>query len=181
MDFYFRCKNKEFQKGDDACSWIVLLSNDRLIHYASNKSKDQLYEYDPQQLSFFRMPSGLSDGGRILSIEKGMELFRDHILTGVWDWRFKGGMKRKLTQLPSIRKMFCCRTIKICFCLAAGTGIFGLIVFTIAVYSHSCESRYFKNWLLCVFTSCVYRHSLQLLPLKNKWRTGFYLSYFALM
>ena len=146
----------------------------------SVKAKVNYMRYDWQQLFLFQNASGLSDAGRILSIEKGMELFREHPLAGVGIGDLRVEMKKKLEAAPEHPRDILLPHNQFVF-VAAGTGIFGLIVFIIAVLLPLVRKRYLKNWLFVCFHIIIISSFFTESTIEEQMGTGFYLSFLLLM
>ena len=137
-------------------------------------------KYDLQQLFLFQNASGLSDAGRILSIEKGMELFKEHPLTGVGIGDLRVEMKSKLDAAPEHPRDVLLPHNQFAF-VAAGTGIFGLIVFIVAVFLPLLGRRYLKNWLFVCFHIIILSSFFTEATIEEQMGTGFYLSFLLLI
>ena len=159
---------------------IVLIPLIAYFSIPSVKAKVNYMQFDLQQLFLFKNASGFSDGGRIISIEKGMELFREHPFTGVGIGDLQVEMKRKLNSAPEHPRDILLPHNQFVF-LAAGTGIFGLLVFIIVILSPLMKRRYLKNWFFVCFHIIVLSSFFTEATIEEQMGTGFYLSFLLLM
>jgi O-antigen ligase len=137
-------------------------------------------KYDLEQLLLFKNASGLSDGGRILSIEKGMQLFRENILTGVGIGDLKHAMTKKLEYAPEKPRDFLLPHNQFVF-VAAGTGLIGLIVFCYAIFLPLFSSRNLKNILFVCFHIIIISSFFTEATIEEQMGTAFYLLFLLLM
>ncbi len=162
-------------------STVVLLLP--LLAYAllpSVKAKINYMKYDLDQLLLFRNASGLSDGGRIVSIEKGAEIFRENFFFGTGIGDLKQEMRRKLAQatedppdhlLPHNQFVF----------VASGTGIVGLMIFCFAILLPLFNRKNLNNILFVCFYIIVISSFLTEATLEEQMGTAFYLLFLSLM
>ncbi|HYV91600.1 MAG TPA: O-antigen ligase family protein [Chitinophagales bacterium] len=180
MIFHFVFRIKNFKRAMMLAGIIVVVPMIAYFTMPSVKARMNYMKYDLQQLFLFQNASGLSDAGRILSIEKGMELFKEHPVTGVGIGDLRVEMKNKLDEAPEHPRDILLPHNQFVF-VAAGTGIFGLIVFVIAVFLPLMRRRYLKNWLFVCFHIIILSSFFTEATIEEQMGTGFYLSFLLLM
>lgn len=159
---------------------VVLLPVLTYQFLPSVKAKVNYMKYDLQQLMQFKNASGLSDGGRILSIDKGMELLCDHPLIGVGIGDLKLEMKRKLEQAPEHPREYLLPHNQFVF-VAAGTGITGLLIFCAGVFMPLFYRRNLSNMLFVCFHIIIISSFLTEATVEEQMGTAFYLQFLLLM
>lgn len=180
MIFYFVFRIKNLKTALVLLAMILVIPTIAYFIVPSVKAKINYMQYDLEQLFLFQNASGLSDAGRILSIEKGMELFREHPLTGVGIGDLRVEMKKKLAAAPEHPRDILLPHNQFVF-VAAGTGIFGLTIFTIAIFLPLMRRRSLKNWLFVCFHIIVISSFFTEATIEEQMGTGFYLSFLLLM
>lgn len=180
MIFYSVFRIKKLKTALLLLAMIVVIPAIAYVTVPSVKARINYMQYDLQQLFLFQNASGLSDAGRILSIEKGMELFHEHLLTGVGIGDLRVEMKKKLDAAPEHPRNVLLPHNQFLF-VAAGTGIFGLIIFTIAIFLPLMGRRYLRNWLFVCFHIIVISSFFTEATIEEQMGTGFYLSFLLLM
>jgi O-antigen ligase len=146
----------------------------------SVKTKINYMKFDLEQLFLFKNASSLSDGGRILSVEKGMELFQEHWLTGVGVGDLRVEMQRKLEQAPEHPRTWLLPHNQFVF-VAAGTGLFGLLIFTAAVLLPLFYRRCNRQWLFVCFNIILLSSFLTEATVEEQMGTAFYISFLLLL
>jgi O-antigen ligase len=180
MIFYFIFRIKNFKT---ALLLVVMIISVPLMAYftmPSVKARMNYMKFDLEQLFLFQNASGLSDAGRILSIEKGMELFREYPLTGVGIGDLRVEMKKKLDAAPQHPQDLLLPHNQFVF-VAAGTGIFGLIIFCIAVILPLARKKYLKNWLFVCFHIIILSSFFTEATIEEQMGTSFYLTFLLLI
>jgi O-antigen ligase len=180
MIFYFVFRIKKLKTALVLVAMIVVIPAIAYFLVPSVKAKINYMQYDLEQLFLFQNASGLSDAGRILSIEKGMELFREHPLSGVGIGDLRVEMKKKLDAAPEHPRDILLPHNQFVF-VAAGTGIFGLIILIIAIFLPLMKRRYLRNWLFVCFHIIVISSFFTEATIEEQMGTGFYLSFLLLM
>jgi O-antigen ligase len=180
MIFYFIFRIKNFKRALMLFAVILFVPMIAYFTIPSVKLRINYMQYDLQQLFVFQNASGLSDAGRILSIEKGMELFKEHPLTGVGIGDLKVEMKKKLDAAPEHPQDVLLPHNQFVF-VAAGTGVFGLLVFVIAICLPLMRRRYLKNWLFVCFHIIILSSFFTEATIEEQMGTDFYLSFLLLM
>ncbi|MCY7410380.1 MAG: O-antigen ligase family protein, partial [Chitinophagales bacterium] len=121
-----------------------------------------------------------SDGGRILSIQKGLEILKEHPFTGSGIGDLQTEMKVKLENstenpndvlLPHNQFVF----------IAAGTGIFGLLVFIAAVFLPLFSKKHLRNPLFVCFNIILISSFLTEPTIEEQIGTSFYLMFLLLI
>lgn len=121
-----------------------------------------------------------SDGGRILSIQKGLEIFKEHPLTGCGIGDLQTEMKVKLKNsglnpndvlLPHNQFIY----------VAAGTGIFGLLLFMVAVFLPLFGKKQFSNPVFVCFNIILISSFLTEPTIEEQIGTSFYLTFLLLI
>jgi len=101
-------------------------------------------------------------------------------LTGVGIGDLKVEMKKKLDAAPEHPQDVLLPHNQFIF-VAAGTGIFGLIVFLIAICLPLMRRRYLKNWLFVCFHIIILSSFFTEATIEEQMGTDFYLSFLLLM
>jgi O-antigen ligase len=180
MIFYFIFRIKNFRRAMILAAVIIFVPLVAYFTMPSVKARINYMRYDLQQLFLFQNAEGLSDAGRILSIEKGMELFKEHPLTGVGVGDLRVEMKKKLDTAPQHPHDILLPHNQFVF-VASGIGIFGLIAFIAAIFLPLMQRRYLKNWLFVCFHIIILSSFFTEATIEEQMGTGFYLSFLLLM
>lgn len=159
---------------------LILLPVLAYLVLPSVKAKVNYMEYDLRQLWQFNNASGLSDGGRILSIEKGMQLIREHPLTGVGIGDLKQEMTRKLCEAPEHPRDYLLPHNQFVF-VAAGTGLIGLFIFCLGVFLPLFNKNRISNILFVCFNIILLSSFLTEATVEEQMGTAFYLQFLLLM
>jgi O-antigen ligase len=159
---------------------IILLPVMAYFILPSVKAKVNYMKYDLEQLLLFKNASGLSDGGRILSIEKGMEIFRENFWTGSGIGDLQQEMKRKLELAPEHPRDYLLPHNQFVF-TAAGTGIFGLLVFCVAIFLPLFNRKNLRNNLFICFYIIVLSSFFTEATVEEQMGTAFYLVFLLLL
>jgi len=146
----------------------------------SVKAKVNYMRFDIEQLLLFQNASGLSDGGRILSIEKGMELFKEHFFTGVGIGDLKLEMTRKLEVAPEHPRDYLLPHNQFVF-VAAGTGILGLLIFCFGIFLPLFNRKNLNNTLFVCFHIIIISSFFTEATIEEQMGTAFYLLFFLLL
>ncbi len=159
---------------------IIMVPVIAYVTLPSVKARMNYMQFDLEQLFTFNNASGLSDAGRILSIEKGIELFSEHPLTGVGVGDLAQEMKKKLDTAPEHPRDILLPHNQFVF-IAAGTGIFGLLVFMAVIVLPLSVKRNFHNWLFICFHIIILSSFFTEATIEEQMGTGFYLLFLLLM
>ncbi|MCS6990467.1 MAG: O-antigen ligase family protein [Chitinophagales bacterium] len=119
-----------------------------------------------------------SDAGRLASIAAGWQLFAENWLTGTGIGDLKTEMQQKLgndteaarLNLPHNQFIF----------VAAGTGVFGLIIFILAVFLPLLPAASRQNWLFVCFNLILLTSFLFEATVEEQIGTAFYLVFLLL-
>jgi O-antigen ligase len=144
------------------------------------KAKVNYMKYDLAQLLLFNNASGLSDGGRIISIEKGMELFREHFWTGVGVGDLEQEMKLKLDAAPEHPRDELLPHNQFLF-VGASAGIFGLLMFCFAIFLPLFNRKNINNVLFVCFYIIILSSFFTEATIEEQMGTAFYLLFFLLL
>jgi O-antigen ligase len=142
----------------------------------SVKTKLDYMRFDLEQLFLFNNASSLSDGGRILSIQKATELFCENWLTGVGIGDLGVEMQKKLEQAPEHPRTWLLPHNQFLF-VAAGTGIFGLLVFTVAVLLPLFNRHCNRQWIFVCFNIILLSSFLTEATVEEQMGTVLYLCF----
>ncbi|MGB3074449.1 MAG: O-antigen ligase family protein [Chitinophagales bacterium] len=178
--FNFIFRGRQLKSALFLAATVVLLPVLAYLILPSVKAKVNYMKYDLQQLFQFNNASGLSDGGRILSIEKGMELFRDHPVAGVGIGDLKQEMTRRLEEAPEHPRENLLPHNQFVF-VAAGTGTIGLLVFCLGVLLPLFNRRNLQNILFICFHIIVLSSFLTEATVEEQMGTAFYLQFLLLI
>ncbi|MEO6166522.1 MAG: O-antigen ligase family protein [Chitinophagales bacterium] len=178
--FNFIFRRKDLKTALLLTTVVVLLPLLTYNFLPSVKAKVNYMKYDLQQLMQFKNASGLSDGGRILSIDKGMELFSDHPLIGVGIGDLRQEMRRKLEQAPEHPRDYLLPHNQFVF-VAAGTGIIGLLIFCAGVFLPLFYRRNLNNILFVCFHIIIISSFLTEATVEEQMGTAFYLQFLLLL
>ena len=159
---------------------VLLLPILTYLLLPSFKAKVNYMKYDLQQLLEYKNASGLSDGGRILSIEKGIALLRAHPFTGVGVGDLKQEMKRELENAPEHPRDSLLPHNQFVF-VAAGTGIFGLLLFSTCIFLPLFNRKNMSNMLFVCFSIIILSSFLTEATIEEQMGTAFYLQFLLLM
>lgn len=159
---------------------VMLLPIAAYLFLPSIRAKANYMKYDLEQLLNFKNAAELSDGGRILSIEKGMELFCEHPLTGVGIGDLKQEMARKMETAPEHPKDSLLPHNQFIF-TAAGTGIFGLLFFCLGIFLPLFNRLYLRNVLFVCFHIIILSSFFTEATVEEQMGTAFYLQFVLLL
>ncbi len=159
---------------------VVLLPLFTYLLLPSFKAKVNYMKYDLQQLLEHKNASGLSDGGRILSIEKGLTLLKAHPFTGVGIGDLKQEMKRELEKAPEHPRDSLLPHNQFVF-VAAGTGFIGLLVFCGCIFLPLFYRKNLANILFVCFHIIIFSSFLTEATIEEQMGTAFYLQFLLLM
>lgn len=159
---------------------VLMLPVLTYLFLPSFKAKVNYMKYDLQQLLHHQNASGLSDGGRILSIEKGIGLMKAHPFTGVGVGDLKQEMKRELEQAPEHPRDSLLPHNQFVF-VGAGTGVFGLLLFCACVFLPLFDRRNMINPLFVCFQIIILSSFFTEATIEEQMGTAFYLQFLLLM
>lgn len=180
MVFYFLLSIKKLKTALLLTLIILLFPVAAYFSMPSMKARADYMRFDLEQLFFFNNASGLSDAGRILSIEKGMEIFREHPLIGAGIGDLRVEMKKKLDAAPEHPRDVLLPHNQFVF-VASGTGMFGLLIFIFAIVLPLSRKRLLTNWLFICFHIIIISSFFTEATIEEQMGTGFYLLFLLLM
>ena len=180
MIFYFIFRIKNLRIALLIGALIILIPLISYFTIPTVKAKLQYMQFDLEQLFFFNNASGLSDAGRVMSDEEGMALFREHPLTGIGIGDLRVEMKKKLGAAPENPNYLLLPHNQFLF-VAAGTGIFGLIIFAAAVFLPLFRRRCVRNWLFVCFQIILLSSFLTEATIEEQIGTAFYIVFLLLI
>jgi O-antigen ligase len=180
MIFYFIFRIKNFRLAMLLVALIILIPITAYLAVPTVKLKINYMRFDLEQLFLFKNAKGLSDAGRLMSVEKGSEIFREHWLTGVGIGDLKVEMKKKLDQAPEKPNYLLLPHNQFLF-VAAGTGIFGLIIFCVAVFLPLFCRRCSRNWLFMCFHIMMISSFFTEATVEEQMGTAFYITFSLLL
>lgn len=178
--FNFIFRGRQLKSALLLATAVILLPVLAYLFLPSVKAKVNYMEYDLRQLLQFNNASGLSDGGRIVSIEKGMEIIREHPLTGVGIGDLKAEMTRKLAEAPEHPRDYLLPHNQFVF-VAAGTGFLGLFIFCLGVLLPLFNKRRLNNILFVCFNIILLSSFLTEATVEEQMGTAFYLQFLLLI
>jgi O-antigen ligase len=177
--FYQIFKKKNLKLGFIFAVAILLAPFAAYLIFPSIQMKVSYMQTDLNEL-FVKGNASYSDGGRILSIEKGLELFSEHPLTGVGIGDLRVEMKNKLSNLPENPNDVLLPHNQFVY-VAAGTGIFGILVFIIAVMLPLFNRKLFRSPLFACFNIILISSFLTEPTIEEQIGSAFYLSILLLL
>ncbi|MCS6918079.1 MAG: O-antigen ligase family protein [Chitinophagales bacterium] len=171
-------QKKNFLHAVAALLVLVLLPVLAYVTIPTLRAKVAYMRYDVSRLLSGQLALNYSDGGRVASILAGWQLFQENWLTGTGIGDLKVEMTAKLGSdamaqrlaLPHNQFVF----------VAAGTGIVGLLVFTLAVMLPLIVALLQKNWLFVCFNIIVLSSFLSEATVEEQIGTVFYLLFLLL-
>jgi len=180
MIFYFIFRIKNFRLALILVALIIVIPITAYLAVPTVKLKINYMKFDLEQLFLFKNAKGLSDAGRVMSVEKGLEIFQEHWLTGVGIGDLKVEMKKKLDEAPENPNYLLLPHNQFLF-VAAGTGIFGLIIFCAAVFLPLFCRRCIRNWLFMCFHIMMISSFFTEATVEEQMGTAFYIIFSLLL
>lgn len=178
--FHFVFRYRQLKTAMLLSTIILLLPVTAYMMLPSINAKVNYMKYDLEQLLLFKNASGLSDGGRILSIKEGMELFRENLWTGVGVGDLKQDMRQKLDDAPEHPRDYLLPHNQFVF-VAAGTGLLGLLFFCFAIFLPLFDTRNLSNVLFVCFHIIILSSFFTEATIEEQMGTAFYLIFLLLM
>jgi O-antigen ligase len=174
--FYFIFRKKNARASIGMGLMMLMLPVLAYLLIPSVKAKVNYMRYDLEHFFLLKEASSYSDAGRIVSIQKGLEIFSENWLTGVGIGDLRKEMHRKLAAAPEKPNYLLLPHNQFVY-VAAGTGLFGLLVFAAAVFLPVLNRNNRRQWLFACFQIIVISSFLTEATLEEQMGTAFYLTF----